>query len=101
MGHRRASATCAAIMAAVVLPTLAAAQGRGGGEDPAVTLSFAVTGPASHPMAEYARVFIEEASKRSAGSIDIQPTWEASGGAATGYEEGVAKQLVAGTADLA
>ena len=69
--------------------------------DPPVTLRFAIVGGEDDGMAPYANAFIEEAARRSGGSVVLQPVWAAGGGAATGYEQGVARLLVDGSADLA
>ena len=97
MYRSRTTAVLAATlaMAAAMPATVAMAA------DPPVTLRFAVVGGEDDMMAPYAKAFIEEAASRSGGSVVLQPVWGAGNGASGGYEQGVARLMVDGSADLA
>jgi TRAP-type C4-dicarboxylate transport system substrate-binding protein len=72
------------------LPTLAAS--------PAVTLRFAVSDDQGKPSDAYVRAFSDEVSARTGGTVTLDISWGAGGDA---FEQGVAKMLAAGQADIA
>src|SRR5687767_10915321 len=70
----------------------AAAQG-----DSPVQLRFAISDESGRPSEPHARAFIDEVAERSGGSVTLEPIWNAAG---DDFERGVARQLVAGDADI-
>jgi TRAP-type C4-dicarboxylate transport system substrate-binding protein len=88
------SLTAALVLIGTASPMVAAA-------DPAVTLRLAIVDAEDNTQGPLARAFIQEVSTRSGGTITIDPIWSAGGGAESGYEQSVTRQLVQGQADLA
>ena len=69
--------------------------------DPSITLRMAVDDAQGRQSEPYVSAFIDEVAARTGGSVVVEPTWDAGGGASGGFEVSVAQQLVAGEADLA
>ncbi len=91
MYRTRSIAIAASLAATLVAGPAVMAQG-----DTPVTLRFAVSDGQGKPSEPYVTAFIDEVAHQSGGSVTLAPEWEAS----PDFEQGVAKLLVAGDADL-
>ena len=92
------SRLAATSVAAIPLLALLAAPAAMLAADPPVTLRFAVADDEGRPSDPYVRALVQEVALRSGGSVTLDPTWGAGG---DDFEQGVARLLVDGGADVA
>jgi TRAP-type C4-dicarboxylate transport system substrate-binding protein len=86
------SVTTISLVAALLVPAVSL------GADPTATLRLAVAEGEGGRTDPYVRALIEEVSERTAGSVGLDPIWQAGG---ADFEEGVARLLASGEVDLA
>ena len=85
-------------LAAVLLASLIVPGTAHGQDEAPITLRLAVADDAGAPSEPYVRAFIDAVEHRSGGTITVEPVW---GAGRDAYEQGTARLLVDGGADLA